>query len=544
MPGFANVAEQSKKFWASRTVSQKALLAGSAVVTALLLAGFVHLLATPNYKPLYKDLDPSDAQALAAQLDSQKIPHQISPDGKTVSVPEDKLDSARMQTASQGQPHSGRMGFELFDKMSWGQTEFDEKVAYQRALEGELERTIQTLSGVEKARVHIVLPTDSVFLDRQRSAKAAVILKLRRNGLSKDAVTAIAHLVSGAVDELQPEDVSIIDADSERSLGLGHEGPGNDEDEEARLSERLINTLEPVVGANAIRASVNVDHDRGSTDESDEKYDPNVSALLSMQRTEDVSGGTAIPAGVPGTTTNLPTPKPAKPASASGTQNSSAAAQPASTTQSGMQSSKTESAQYGVNRSVVHTVTPAGRVQRITVALLVDDAVIKTVNKGKVTVTRQKRSQDELNKIQELAEAAIGFDAKRGDTISVQNLSFDSDMGEADLPAVNWQSKVQKEVSDYSSVLRPISIIALFLLAYLFVIRPVQKYALSQNELNSGLQAALAAGQAQGLPPESPAALDPIRRAAQLKQQSSELARKSPLETARAMQAWMREEQP
>ena len=544
MPDFTNVVEQSKKFWASRTGSQKAFLLGSAAATALLLAGFVRILSTPDYKPLYKDLDPSDAQALATQLDAQSIPHQISADGKMVSVPADKLDVARMQTASQGQPHSGRTGFELFDKMSWGQTEFDEKVAYQRALEGELERTIQTLADVEQARVHLVLPTDSVFLDRQRGAKAAVILKLRRNGLSKDAVVAISRLVSGAVDELTPEDVSIIDADSERSLGLGHEGPGNDQDEEARLTERLISTLEPVVGTNAIRASVNVDYDMGSTDESDEKYDPNVSAVLSMQRTEDVAGGSAIPAGVPGTATNIPKPKPAKAAGASSSQASAATAQlPAPVQQSGTQSSKTESAQYGVNKSIIHTITPAGRVQRITAALLVDDAVIKSVNKGKVTVTRQKRSQDELNRIQELAEAAIGFDAKRGDSISVQNLSFDSDAVDADLPAVNWATQVQKTVADYSSALKPLSILALFLFAYLLVIRPVQKHALSRNELSNGLQPALAAGQGQGLPGDAAAALDPVRRTAQLKQQSSELARQNPVDTARAMQMWMREEE-
>jgi flagellar M-ring protein FliF len=136
---------------------------------------------------------------------------------------------------AQGAPHSGRMGFELFDKMSWGQTEFDEKVTYQRALEGELERTIQTLGDVESARVHLVMPTDSVFLDQQRGAKASVILKLRRNGgLSKDAALAISRLVSGAVDELKPEDVSIVDADSDRSL-VGGQGAGAGEAAETTL---------------------------------------------------------------------------------------------------------------------------------------------------------------------------------------------------------------------------------------------------------------------------------------------------------------------
>jgi len=543
MPGSSNVVEQVKQFWGSRTGLQKSLLLGGAGATALMLTLFVRLIASPDYKPLYKDLDPADAQALATQLDSQNIPHQVSADGKEVSVPADKIDAARMMTATQGQPHSGRMGFELFDKMSWGQTEFDEKVAYQRALEGELERTIGTLADVEQARVHLVMPTDSVFLDRQRSAKAAVILRLRHNGLSKDAVVAISRLVSGAVDELKPEDVSIIDADSERSLGLAHDGPGDNQDEEARLTNRLINTLEPVVGTNAIRASVNVDFDEASTDENDEKYDPAVSALLTMQRTEDSAAGTSIPSGVPGTASNIPAAKPAKPAGQASQQNNAPAAQTSAASSSPSQSSKTESAQYGVNKTIIHTITPAGGIRRISAALLVDDTIVKTTdNKGKVTVKRQKRSQDELNRIQELAEAAIGFDAKRGDTISVQNLSFDSGPADGDLPAPNLASQVQKTVSDYSSLLRPLSLLGLFLLAYLLVIRPVQKHALRQGELTAGLQPALAAADVQGLSSQPTEAIDMGRRAAQLKAQSSELAKQNPVDTARAMQAWMREE--
>ena len=543
MPGSSNVVEQVKQFWGSRTGLQKSLLLGGAGTTALMLTLFVRLIASPDYKPLYKDLDPADAQALATQLDAQNIPHQVSADGKEVSVPADKLDAARMMTATQGQPHSGRMGFELFDKMSWGQTEFDEKVAYQRALEGELERTIGTLADVEQARVHLVMPTDSVFLDRQRSAKAAVILRLRHNGLSKDAVVAISRLVSGAVDELKPEDVSIIDADSERSLGLAHDGPGGDQDEEARLTNRLINTLEPVVGTNAIRASVNVDFDEASTDENDEKYDPAVSALLTMQRTEDSAGGTSIPSGVPGTASNIPAAKPAKPAGQTSQQSNTPTAQTSTATSGPSQSSKTESAQYGDNKTIIHTITPAGGIRRISAALLVDDTIVKTTdNMGKVTVTRQKRSQDELNRIQELAEAAIGFDAKRGDTISVQNLSFDSGSTDSDLPAPNLASEVQKTVSDYSSLLRPLSLLGLFLLAYFLVIRPVQKHALRQGELTAGLQPALAAANVQGLSSEPTEAIDMGRRAAQLKAQSSELAKQNPVDTARAMQTWMREE--
>src|SRR5580698_6055046 len=124
MPGMNDVTNQAKSFWASRTGRQKGFLLGGTAATALLLAFFVRLLGTPDYKPLFTNLEPEDAQTLATQLDAQNIPHQVSSDGKTISVPADKLDAARLQTAAQGQPHSGRLGFEIFDKMSWGQTEF------------------------------------------------------------------------------------------------------------------------------------------------------------------------------------------------------------------------------------------------------------------------------------------------------------------------------------------------------------------------------------------------------------------------------------
>jgi flagellar M-ring protein FliF len=179
----------------------------------------------------------------------------------------------------------------------------------------------------------------------------------------------------------------------------------------------------------------------------------------------------------------------------------------------------------------------------VTAALLVDDAVVKTVQKGKATFTKRKRTPDELNKIRELAEAAIGFDSKRGDTISVQNMSFDADSSETDLAPVTWTTQVQKTVSDYSSILRPLSVLLLFMLAYVFVLRPVQKQALSTHQLPAGAQPAFAAGaQAQPLPGAAVAEIGAgSLRAAQLKAQTLELVKQKPLDTARAMQAWMRE---
>jgi len=541
MPGLNDQIERATKFWASRDARQKGFLLAGAAVTVVLLVLFSRLIGTPDYQTLSAGLDASEVQKLAGQLDAQGISHQTSTDGKTISVPANKLDAARMAIASVGSPGAGRAGFELFDKMSWGQTEFDQKVTYQRALEGELERSIETLSDVASARVHLVMATDSVFIDRQRAAKASVILKLRGNGLPKQAVMAISRMVSGAVDSLQPEDVSIVDADSARSLGLGHSGQTDGDGLEMTLAQRLISTLEPVVGADKIRATVNIDQDLSTTEESQEKYDPTVSALLNDQKSQEQAGNVPASTGVPGTTSNTPSPK------AKGN------------TPDTSQMSTTESAQYGVNKVMTRRMTPAGRIERISAAILVDDATVKNTQGGKTTYTKHKRSQEELNKIQQLAQAVIGFDAKRGDTLTVEDMSFDTAALDADLPAPNAIQKLSKDFSNYSSLLRPVSLLLLFLMAYMFVVRPIQKQALAPGRAPQAAQPALASAPgaaggnglasgvsaSQGLesfaikPPELSST---NQRATQLKDQTIELIKQKPGNTTRAVQAWLREE--
>ena len=529
MAGINDITKQAQQFWTSRSKRQKTMLVAGAAASVLVVTLFAGLLGSPDYKPLYSGLEAADVQTLSAQLDAQSIPHQTSADGKTISVPADKLDVARMQTASQGSPRSGRMGFELFDKMSWGQTEFDEKVTYQRALEGELEKTIETLSDVKTARVHLVMPTDSIYEEQQRAAKGSVIVKLSRDGISKDAVQAIARLVAGAVDGLKPEDVAIIDADSDKSLNVSHDGAMSGEGLETSLTQRLMNTLEPIVGAGNIRASVNVDYDQGSSEQSEEKYDPQVTALLSVEKSQDQAGGGAATGGVPGVASNVPSPKRAQSAAAS--------AAPSAT-----QLSTTENARYGVNRVVVHRVVPAGQLQRISAAILVDDAVVKNVTGGKVTFARHARSPETLNQIQQLAQAVIGFDAKRGDTISVQDMSFAND-DDAAIPAPGMAERMQKTVSDYASLLRPMSLLVLFMMAYLFVLRPIQKQALGAGAAKLVEQPVLAAPPvAAQLALEVKETPEATRRASQLKEQAIEQIKQKPTDTARALQAWLREE--
>jgi flagellar M-ring protein FliF len=537
MAGPNEAIAQARQFWETRSSPQKWLLLAGACATVLLVALFVRLIGSSDYKPVSTGLEPAEVQALSAQLDADGIPHQTSADGKTISVPSEKLAEARMKTASQGAGHSGRLGFELFDKMSWGQTEFDQKVTYQRALEGELEKTIETLTDVESARVHLVMARDSVFLDKEQPAKASVILKLHGKGLPKESALAISRLVSGAVNNLSPEDVSIIDADSARSLGAGHNGQDDSNGIEESLTQRLMSTLEPVVGTDKIRASVTVDQTQESTEESQEKYDPAVSAVLSDQKSEETANGGAVPSGVAGTSSNTPSPAPVKTADVTKTQ---------SQAQSPSQTSKTESAQYGVNKVVLHTVLPAGRIQRVSAAILVDDIVAKSVQGGKTVYTRRKWTQEELDKIQGLAQAVIGFDAKRGDTVTVQNMSFDSDPSAADLPAPTWMEKGQKVFSNYSSLLRPVSLLLLFMLAYMFIVRPVQKQVLSTvpAQLSAPAAQALAGGPGMNrLGGGYAEGVESTQEAAKLRDQMAGVIKQKPVNSTRAVQAWLREEQ-
>ena len=252
------------QFFQGLTVNQRLLLAMGAALVGGTLWIFVTLLGQPKYVVLYSGLRSEEAQNLASRLAAKNIPHQVSSDGGSLLVPEDKLDASRLETAAAGLPRSARLGFELFDTPNWAGSDFTEKVNYQRALEGELERTLATLSEVEAVRVHLVMPQESLFTEQQHDAKAAVILKTRSGHLSEQAQQAIPQLVASAVDRLRPENVTVVDADSNTPLLRNRDGAsgmayGLDEE----LAKTLVHTLEPVVGADHVRASVHVEYDLG-----------------------------------------------------------------------------------------------------------------------------------------------------------------------------------------------------------------------------------------------------------------------------------------
>lgn len=528
-----NFLKQLQQLWTRLTTRQRAVLAGGTLFTLLALATMVKMFGSPDYKPLMTGLEQEDAQAIGAQLAAKKIQYQISPDGKGINVASDQLDTARIEVASQGTPHSGRMGFELFDKTSWGQTEFDEKVNYQRALEGELERTIHTLSGVKSARVHLVLPAPSIFLDRERGAKASVALRMKRGALSDDQFQAIARLVSGAVDDLKPQDVVLIDADTNEALG-SRGGTAEGHELEAELSKRLIATLGPAVGLENLRASVNVEYDLSSSEENQDKYDPAVTAVLSSQKSKEQIGAGTGAGGVAGTSSNLP----------ANTPGASNQAQD-SLAEDGSQLSSSENATFGVNKTVRHTVSPAGRIRRITAAILVNDLQDRKEVKGKWVSTPRKRTPAQLEQLTDLARGVLGTDAQRGDVATVQNMTFDGSAG-ADEP-LSFMDKLKGNLNDYSALVRYAAMLLLFVLVWALMFRPVQKQMVASLKELKGPEAQAAlpgnAGTKQELGSLASLPTQEVEtESVALKREISELIQAEPAAMSRTLQTWLRED--
>ena len=525
------IAEQLKLAWQRMNPRQRMIVAGGTLVTIVGMVVLTVMMSSTDYKPLMTGLEAEDAQTISQQLAAKKIDFKMMPDGKGIEVAANQLDAARMEVASQGTTHSGRMGFELFDKSSWGQTEFDEKVNYQRALEGELERTIGTLSYVKSARVHLVMPRDSVFLDRSQPAKASVALRLKREGMDQEQTDAIARLVSGAVENLAPVDVAIIDADRNELLNR-HSSTMEGRELEDEFSKRLMATLGPVVGVDNLRTSVNVEYDLTSSEESEDKYDPNVSALLTTQKTME-QAGQADDGGVAGTASNLPT-TPGK-----GTTQSEDANADGTT-----QTSKSENSTFGVNKFSRHTIAPAGRIRRVTAAILVNDFSDKKMVNGKMVGSTYKRSPAQLKQLQDLAAAVIGVDSQRGDLVTVENMTFDNTGDSAAGPT--WGERAQKVVNDNVNALKYASLLILFVLAWALMFRPVQKQIVTaMRELGAGNQSAVAAVELASVPELPGEDFDNLLEADTstigLKRRLTEMVQAEPATMTRTLQNWLQE---
>jgi len=536
------ILEKIRAFFKGLTPGQRVTLGGSVALVVGTVWLFAHFLDAAEFKVLSSGMAPADAHELAHRLVGQNIDYRLSPDGTSVLVRGDQLDRARVETASNGPLASGRLGFELFDKPNWSGSDFSEKVNYQRALEAELERTIQTMNGVDAVRVHLVLPRESLFSERERPAKAAVVLKLRGTRLTDAISLAVVNLVASSWDDLAPQNVTVVTTDGQiPATRYGHKaasGLGGDQELETTLAERVVQTLGPIVGNEHVKSSITIDYEQNSGESTQEIYDPANSAVLTSQTSQETTGD-LMPAGIPGTPSNTPAATASAPAAGG------AATQTSTTSTQGIH---TDTKTFAVSKTTHRVLEPAGRIHRIAAAILVDDAIeTKTDNGGKTQETKRKRTPEEMKQIESLAKAAVGFDMQRGDQFSLENIAFM--VPPVDLPTP--PGKIQKFVNyaeRWTGLLRYAGLLALFAVVYLLLLRPVKTQVLhilghSGTALPSGAGTTTAAlpSALAGNIPDSTSGLPAVTEAVALKKELLARVKDDPQAAGRVVETWMRE---
>lgn len=431
---------QLGKLWRSLNRTQQASLVVVPLVVLLIAWYGLKWMHDSDFHVVFSGLAPEDALAVTQKLHEASIEYKLDATGSSISVPSARSADARLAIAGAGLPHTGRIGFELFDRTNLGASDFAEQVNYRRALEGEIERTIATLGEVEQARVHLTFAKESVFLDEKRPSKATVVLRLRRAApLSQSNVTAIANLVASAVDGLAPESVAIIDSDG-RLLNR----PRDSNDAGAQLAEadleykrqveaemigKVNAALEPLLGAGRFRAGVNVDCDFSTSEENEEAFDSSKSVIVSSQSTEE-SSATGLSGGTPGAASNLPKPtaQPAKPAvGASGI------------------TRKSENLAWQPGRTVRRTVQPRGMIRRISAAVLVDQTVRLQGSGAKARKVLVPPSPETMKAVKDVVAGVMGLNEQRGDVITVESLPFENTLIETEPPSATAPLPAQKQ---------------------------------------------------------------------------------------------------
>ena len=459
------------KLWANLSNSQRISIAAVAVLTVAGLYAFSQWRHESDFRPLYTSMAPEDAAAVVQKLRESGVEYRLGDNGATVLVLSAKQAESRLTLAAAGLPKTGRIGFELFEKTNFGATEFVEHINYQRALEGELERSVMSLAEVEQARVHITMSKDSVFLDQQQPAKASVMVKLRPHAqISPQNVVAIANLVASAVEGLVPEAVSVVDMNGNllsrpRRLGNadGTESTGEAMELRQQFEKDLVTkiraTLDPLLGPDRFRAGASVDIDLTSGDQQDETFDPGKSVMASSQKTEDVVDR-ATAAGLPGTASNLPRGN-------------------ATPSSGGVGSARrSESVTYQSSRTVRHTRIPQGMLKRMSLAVLLDQTARWEGTGAARHRVFDPPKPETVQSIKSLLTAATGLNTERGDQLIVESLPFESTVNPPPTPSTEPSKKEPgaggpkwlQLLNQYRDLIAPISIAIAVLVFLLFVI--------------------------------------------------------------------------
>ena len=529
-------------------------IAAMAAVTIALVAFFAFIMlrfTAPQMTPLFTDLSYEDSAAIVKELERQAVPYELRNDGGIVMVPKDRVARLRMSLAGEGLPKGGGIGYEIFDKSdALGTTSFVQNINNLRALEGELARTIRGLDSVVAARVHLVLPERPLFSRDKVEPSASIVLKVHGT-LEPQQVRAIRHMVASAVNGLKPQRVSIVD-EAGRLLadGTGDDGQGEVSIDERRsafekhLREQVDAIVTSVVGPGHARTQVSADFDFNRVTQMSDKYDPEGRVVRSSQTREEASAnevrdsqvtvGNEIPGG-----------------GANQRQQGGAAQEPAAAPRD--QSKKSEEiVNYEISKTTKTEVIEGGRINRISVAVLVDGTYGKN-DKGDIVY--QPRSKEEIEQITALVRTAIGYDPKRGDQVEVVNLRF------AETPAMpisepsGWLAALQFTKDDIMRAIETVvmgllGLVVLFMVVRLLVRRVLAPEARAVVALpaaaNNELAEALAAEAAKATEPSATAKMIDIAQIqgqvhAQSVQKVGELADRNPSEAVTIIRQWMSE---
>lgn len=531
MPPFLqNFLNKAKDYLNDKSLAQRILLGGLFISVLIAFLGMLFWINRPDYKVLYSQLYQEDAASVIAYLQKEKIPYQISDAGSTILVPAHLVYESRLKLAGQGALHGQGIGFELFDETNIGQTNFVQNINYQRALQGELSRTISEFPEIESVRVHLVLPSKSLFIEEQAPPSAAIMLKLKGGrSLNTQQVQAIVNLVSTSVEGMDSEHITVAD-----SRGKVLYEPRSDKDItglsssqleyqhalQRDLEQRIEQLLIPIVGSGKVIARVNADLDFSRTTIRKEIFDPKSAVVRSEVKSEEESRGSAnVDGGTPD-----PNYQGENDRLASGTAQEST--RTASTTN------------FDINREEQQIVAPIGSVKRLSVAVLVDGKY--TVQEDGSTVF-EPLSGEQIAQMRQLTQRAVGFDDERGDAIEVSSVAF------GDFKDIEPQPLVEVASRYFHLFGKPLLNTLIVLLFLFFVARPVvlalirpkiaEPTATSETEQLSAAEELMAL--TEGMDENDLAAVDSAKRIENAKHVAQQLVEQNMDQAVMIMRQWL-----
>ena len=488
-------------FERARALPRMVLVGGAAMVVALVVAAALWSRG-PDYQVLFSNVNERDGGAIIAALTQMNVPYQFQAGGAALMVPADRVHETRLALAAQGLPRGGSVGFELLDNAQFGASQFTEQVNYQRALEGELARSIESVQAVESARVHLAIPRQSLFVrDRQPPTASVLVHLYPGRSLDPAQVAAVAHLVSSSVPDLNVANISIVDQYGRLLSNTEAEGRGMDASQlrqvreiEQVYAQRIEAILAPLVGAGNARAQVTAELDFTRREETSEVYRPNQlpgqATVRSQQLSESATDGALLAQGIPGALSNQPPLDPVAPivdpqtgapdpAATAGTDGANLAAAElanaglADTTAQGGVQRRESTTNYEVDRTITHLQHAVGSVKRLSVAVVVNYLPNED---GEL----QALAPDDLEQLRNLVQQAMGYSASRGDTVNLVNQAFAGTIK----PKLEWYQEPQILALGQTAILALAALLVLFM-AYLVVMRPALRRRAREVEVRA-----------------------------------------------------------